>query len=125
MDDRLRDAIANIAPILNGMAADPDARVSYETLSGGLAWSDEFPGACERRQLWKEVVPIVRMLLRHRSMIIINQAGEDLFGEVWEEAMRQFPNWPGFEVSRRSCSYAQLFFAEEAKANRELENATD
>ncbi len=43
------DNLRKLAPILNGLQFDPNARLNYELMSDSLMWSDEFPTPCRKR----------------------------------------------------------------------------
>jgi hypothetical protein len=92
-------ALAEIAPFLRDLTSSLTATVAFEIMSGGLLWSDEFPEdrAFFRVKNWA----IIRFVLNYRTSLIL---GEPAAGgrEIWDEAKRQFPDWPGFVPER--CS---------------------
>src|SRR4051794_10498696 len=90
-------ALVELAPFLRGLTSSPTATVSFELLSGGLLWSDEFPG--DPAWYGVENWDIIRFVLNYRTSLIL---GEPAAGgrEIWEEARRLFPDWPGFAPER-------------------------
>jgi len=111
MSDEFQE-LHDIAPKLNQLTADPDARVYFEWMSGGLVWSDELPPIKER-------VPgesqCLRGIWRYRSSLIMGNPAEKC-RPWWEKAQELFPNWPGFLPERRSESWRHVFVEKEAKA---------
>jgi hypothetical protein len=86
--------------ILDRMPFDPDARASYELLSGALMWPDECPrpGTPE----FAAVAPVgaYRYLVAYRASITLG--GERTkFRPVWEQVVQYAPNWPGLCPERR------------------------
>src|SRR4051812_37527881 len=67
------DRLRRIAPKLNALRPDPNARVNYELMSGGLVWSDELPP-------WEELQDVephcLRGIWRYRSTLILGAAEE-------------------------------------------------
>src|ERR1035438_277487 len=88
-----------LAPFLQGLTKDANARIYYDLFADALVWSDEVPpadspdrasfSAAELRGVW-----------RFRTTLILGQPAEK-FRAAWEEALKCFPNWPGFDPKRR------------------------
>jgi hypothetical protein len=91
---------ADALAVLDRMPFDPDARGSFELMSGGLIWPDEFPppGSPE----WELVRPqwVYRYLVAYRRALTLGEDREE-FRPVWEQVVRQAPNWPGLRPERR------------------------
>jgi hypothetical protein len=85
---------------LDRMPFDPAARGSFELMSGGLMWPDEFPrpGSTE----WEAVSPrwAYRYLLAYRASLTLGEERAE-FRPVWEQVLRHAPNWPGLRPERR------------------------
>jgi len=105
------EAIERIAPKLNQLQKDPNARVHYELMSGGLVWSDELPP-------WDELEPgdsnCLRGIWRFRSSLILG-IPEEKHRRRWEQGQKLFPNWPGFLPERQSSSWRQQVIEQGAK----------
>jgi len=107
---------------LDQLQVDPQARLGYDWLAGGLKWSDEvpewtFPDVAEQG------IPGLgtwRSLISFRSSLIINQPRET-FRDLWERAMSICPRWPGFLPERRDPSLANRFREFEETAQRSFE----
>ena len=108
------EQLATIAEIMNSQRFDKDATVSYDLMSDALVWSDEFPQLFGRRlrDFW-----CIRPVLRHRTLIIISKL-DHVHELYWKEAITRFPNWAGFDPSRRDTSgpLAALFAEKREKA---------
>src|SRR5262245_1654166 len=78
---------ANALAILNCMPFDSAARGSFEIMSGGLIWPDEFPplGSPE----WKLISPnwVYRYLIAYRRALTLGEQRAE-FCEVWEQVVR-------------------------------------
>jgi hypothetical protein len=103
--------------ILNRQQYDPTAKGSYELLSGGLRWPDEFPKHGEPG--WGEVFApwAFRFLLAARAAITLGdeQTG---FRSTWDQVVREAPNWPGLRPDRRGeQARKRLLAAKRREAN--------
>jgi hypothetical protein len=91
---------ADALAVLDRMPFDPGARGSFELMSGGLIWPDEFPPPWSPG--WELVRPqwVYRYLIAYRRTLTL---GEDRasFRPVWEQVARHAPNWPGLRPERR------------------------
>ena len=106
--------------ILNSMVVDPDATHSYEHLSGGFYWSDEFPPT--NSPDWDVVGHdyLYRFLIRIRRCITL---GDDSVAAtpLWQQVLTDAPNWPGLLPDRRSGRVVKRLRAAERLADRCLE----
>jgi hypothetical protein len=86
--------------VLDRQPFDPAARGSYEMMSGGLMWRDEFPevGSPE----WQLVAAdwVYRYLIGYRASITLGEE-RAAFRPVWEQVVQMAPNWPGLREERR------------------------
>jgi hypothetical protein len=86
--------------VLDCQPYDPDAKGSYELMSGGLMWPDEHPKigspGCELISL----VRVYRFLIAYRASITLGEERAE-FRPVWEQVVRDAPNWPGLRQERR------------------------
>lgn len=101
-----------LAPILNRLPADPNARVGYELMSDALVWSDELPPDPEPHgDGWVSL----RGVFRYRTTLILGKP-EEKYRAGWEVLASLCPNWPGLLPERRipDPRHVQLF--EEASA---------
>src|SRR5438105_8031694 len=100
------DALA----VLNKMLFDPTACGSFELMSGGLIWSDEFPppGAPG----WAAISPnwVSRFLLAYRASITLGEERAEL-RPVWDQVVKQAANWPGLRPERRGVPALRLLKA--------------
>ena len=103
--------------ILNSMVVDPDATYSYEHLSGGFYWSDEFPPTDSPD--WDIVGHdyLYRFLIRIRRCITL---GDDSVAAtpLWQQVLVDAPNWPGLLPDRRSGRIVKRLLAAERLADR-------
>lgn len=119
MSDRIKD-LESLAPKIGSLQVDPNARVHYELMSGGLAWTDELP-ALEKMSL--NEIGVVRALWSFRSSLILGSPKEK-YRALWEDSHRWFPNWPGFIPARQTGQWKAQFEELEAKGLAEW-NALD
>jgi hypothetical protein len=86
--------------VLDRMSFDPAARGKLEVMSGGLMWPDEFPRPGARQ--WEPLQPgcLYRFLLAYRALITLNPEHAQAF-DLWEQVVRDAPNWPGLRAERR------------------------
>ncbi|HYV36999.1 MAG TPA: hypothetical protein VE988_14935 [Gemmataceae bacterium] len=100
-----------LAPILDKLIFDPQARMGYDMLAGGLYWSDEIPAwsfdGLEPGQ-YPPGFGQYRALLNYRSSLIYGEPREK-FRELWEQALVLCPNWPGLLPSRRVPALADEY----------------
>jgi hypothetical protein len=86
--------------VLDRQPFDPTARGSYEMMSGGLIWRDEFPeyGSPE----WQLVATdwVYRYLIGYRASITLGEERAEL-RPVWGQVVQGAPNWPGLREERR------------------------
>jgi len=115
--------------VTNEMAAallrlqfDPAAAPSYEGLSGGLVWPDEWSEelsrACSEAPLDKRYV--CRYLWAYRASVIRGCPDDRLAG-LWQALLVHFPSWPGFQPNRRSPEHRADLERMEAAFLRDLE----
>lgn len=73
--------------------ADPNATICYDVMADGIYWSDELP------QVFPEDLLAVRILLHHRTAVLLQEASEET--QVWWIfAQKYFPGWVGFLPER-------------------------
>ncbi len=112
------EALDKIAPKLNQLREDPNARVHYELMSGGLVWSDELPSW---DQLETGESHCLRAVWRFRSSLIMGTP-EEKHRASWERAQEVFPDWPGFLPQRRSAIWRETFMEQRTKLLAEWED---
>lgn len=120
MSDRLKD-LESLAPKIGSLKVDPVARVYYELMSGGLAWTDELP-ALEKMN--SNEFGVMRALWSFRSSLILGSPKEK-YRFLWEESQRWFPSWPGFQPDRQSETWKSRFQELEAKGLAEWDALED
>lgn len=105
--------------ILRQTRCNPQAACSYEGMSGGLRWNDEFPGeaieACIRADSWA-----FRCVWAYRASLIRGQPRDELRG-AWDQLARECPEWPGFRPERRAAALRDWLDSEEARFLREMD----
>jgi hypothetical protein len=86
--------------VLDRQAYSPMARASYDLMSGGLMWPDEFPRCGSAA--WMEISPnwVYRYLMAYRASITLGEERAE-FRPVWEQVARHAPHWPGLRAERR------------------------
>ena len=89
-----------LAPILDRLQPDPQARVGYDLFAGGLAWSDEAPDPAALTEPELPLLQALRPVWRFRATLVAG-APEERYRSAWDLANELFPNWPGFLVDRR------------------------
>lgn len=92
-----------LAPALDGLRFNPDARFFFEMLSGGVVWSDELPPDSASTE--EAIASALRGIWHYRTSLILG-APVERFKASWEAAQSAFPNWPGFHPSRRDTALA-------------------
>jgi hypothetical protein len=111
--------LQEIAPVLQGLRKEPDARINYDLFADALIWSDEFPRAEE--YVRRAINPsCMRGILNFRTSLILEHPREK-FRAAWEEAKRLFPDWPGFSPERQSSGLKDVFSSLRDKAMRSWE----
>lgn len=113
--------------ILNRMIYDPEDRPSYEIMSGGLLWRDEFPPFTttlprEGKIVWKEYAP--RYLIAFRASITCGEERIE-FRPIWEQVVEFAPSWPGLRPDRRDERMRRLLRWNELGMNRCLDGLGD
>jgi len=82
----------------------PDARRFYEMMTGSFWWTDELiqevAQLCSGRNNWS-----FRYLMAYRASLIRGKPNEG-FCPVWDQIIRECPNWPGLRPERSSVSLA-------------------
>jgi hypothetical protein len=101
----------------------PDAACSYEGLSGGLTWDDEFPreaiSACVQADNWA-----FRAVWAYRASLIRGQPREELRA-TWDQLARECPHWPGFRPERCAAELREFLEAENSRFLNEVEAMFD
>jgi hypothetical protein len=110
---------AKLAPFLELLKKDENAKFFYDLFADALVWSDEVPppdfpnrvsfNTAELRGLW-----------RYRTTLILGQPDEKR-RPAWEKAIECFPNWPGFDPKRRDIALASTFSALQGAAMKKWE----
>lgn len=79
---------------------DPAAQCTYEIMSGGFKWSDEWPEnvgfICVEHGSWA-----FRYVLGYRASLIQGVPRQEL-RSAWEQLKLSCPEWPGFRPDRSS-----------------------
>jgi hypothetical protein len=116
MNDRSQ-AFQMLAPMLDKLVLDPNARVSYELMSDSLIWSDELPPPAPGGE-WN--TNCLRGAFRFRTTLILGKPDER-FRARWEELQTLCPNWPAFLPDRRSPDPGKVRLFEEGRARLNAE----
>jgi hypothetical protein len=78
----------------------PTAKRTFDGMSGGFVWDDEFPAdaveACTRINNWA-----FRAVVGYRASLIAGQPREELRAP-WDQLASACPGWPGFRAERQS-----------------------
>jgi hypothetical protein len=105
---------------------DPNAKSSYEWMSGGLIWKDEFTSELIAG-LSKQTHPIINYLLRYlwayRSSLVVGKERLE-FRKIWQTVYSQVPFWPGFTPERLDSSLAKKLFEGRKQMEQELDSLT-
>ena len=113
------DAIA----ILREARWQPDAKRSFELMSGGFVWSDERLGdislLCVELDNWA-----FREVIAYRASMIRNAPRTELH-EPWDQLMQECPDWPGFRPERSDHSLMKALDAESDESIQRLEHMSD
>jgi hypothetical protein len=83
--------------VFHGLRYDPQAKRSYELMSGGFVWSDEYPAGFS----WGTGDFALRFLVGYRASLVRGAPREEL-RSVWDAVLAGCPDWPGFRPERRS-----------------------
>jgi hypothetical protein len=106
--------------VLNRRPYDPAARASYDILSGGLIWPDEFPriGSPE----WLVIAPrcAYRYLIAYRASLTLGEELPD-FRPVWDQVTSSASNWPGLRAERRGETARRRLLAAKQRETRCLD----
>jgi hypothetical protein len=101
----------------------PPAVCSYEGMSGGLVWDDEFPieaiSACTREDSWA-----FRYVWGYRASLIRGRPREEIRA-AWDQLALECPEWPGFRLERRAAALREMLEAEEDRFLSEIEELFD
>jgi hypothetical protein len=116
--DQCEIGLSYIAPLMDRLIPSPESTFTYDLLSGGILWPDEFPDFRVLRTVrnWG----VVRFLLRFRTTLILGHPDEEL-RPCWDRGQELFPSWPGFDPHRRSTSLRPAVLEIEAAAHERLE----
>lgn len=79
---------------------DSAATRSYEMMSGGFKWSDEWPAGVSFLCMEEDSYAF-RFVLGYRASLIQGRPRDDLRAP-WDQLSRECPEWPGFRPER--CS---------------------
>ena len=87
--------------LLDAMPLDPNATYSYEHLSGGFVWSDEFPRISTPE--WNIVShdDLYRHLWHIRRLITLGDTDLESL-PLWQQLVNHAPSWPGLLPERRT-----------------------
>ena len=110
--------------VLDAMSVDPNATYSYEHLSGGFWWSDEFPRILSPE--WGVVSHdyLYRYLLNFRRQITLGES-EIESHPLWEQVVNHAPTWPGLLPERRAGRIVKRLRAAVRAAHRRYEKMGD
>src|SRR5690242_5971398 len=93
---------AEAIDILRQTRFDPDAKRSFDGMSGGFRWDDEFPNeaitACMRINNYA-----FRVVIAYRASLVSGKPREELRAS-WDQLLRECPEWPGFRPDRQSTT---------------------
>ena len=108
-----------LTSFLNGLQPKPDAVLHYDLFADALVWSDELPAPADRAGdilIGSEL----RGVWHFRTTLILGQPKEK-FRAAWEDALKCFPDWPGFDPKRRDTALAATFIAMQQAAIKKSE----
>ena len=94
MVDESLNELVQVAPQMNSLVKSSVAVVHYDMMAGALWWSDECPDFDKPEHYW-----CLRPLFRYRTTLILGEP-DQRYEHFWEQAMRLFPAWPGFDAER-------------------------
>jgi hypothetical protein len=111
-----KSQLEEITDLMRGLVRAADAKMFYELLSDSLVWTDEIP----------EVAPnqvgglrSLRFVFRYRTSLMLGKP-EDRYRPFWEQALKLFPGWPGFDTDRRSPDLKSTYETFHAEAMRDM-----
>jgi hypothetical protein len=99
--------------ILKQCKWNPEATMSYDGMSGGLLWSDEFPDAAFKACMDEDNYAF-RYVLAYRASLI-RQAPREPVLAAWEQLARECPEWPGLRSERCSPSLVDELESRESR----------
>lgn len=100
-----------MAPTMNTLARSSRAQILYHILADAIYWSDEMPFPIEPL-----TENCLRLVLRYRTTLILG-VPDAKWKPYWEEALRQFPNWIGFDQARRDPTLRDIVVQMRGEAN--------
>jgi hypothetical protein len=103
-----------LAPFLDSLAVDSNARMQYEVMSDALLWSDELPVPSDRVKHALDT-NCLRGAFRYRTTLIIEKPDER-YRAAWEQLKMLCPNWPGFLADRQRPGAERSRFFEDCRA---------
>jgi hypothetical protein len=109
------------ARALESLRFDPNARRSYELLSGGFVWTDETcDGVWHAPDAGDEQWYVLRYLWGYRASLI-RGAPDERLRSTWDAMVANYPDWPGLRPERRSTALAAELEAQARVALDDLE----
>ena len=121
MDKDTQDKLNALAPQLNQLPLVQAVDCFYEVLSGGLLWKDEIPDLTGYPPGTFEAL---RGVIRYRTTLILGEPDQQ-YQELWSEAQRLFPKWPGFIDARRSVELRHMCMQLKDAAVKEMDRMFD
>ena len=114
-NNQLIQSVSILADILTQSEITESAIARYELLSGSLVWSDEIPTHTVQNS------DCLRYILNYRTGLIIGEP-DGTFAPIWQEALRQFPNWIGFLPERivYNSELAEFYHSERSRIFKQL-----
>ena len=88
------DEYTRMAPTMEALQRSSSGCISYHLLADALYWSDEIP---DQMNSFSE--NCLRLILRYRTTLILGSPDEK-WQPYWDEAVRRFPKWIGFDLQR-------------------------
>lgn len=89
------------APWARSLVYDPNARFAAELLSGSCIWADE-----HTTEWCMDCVGRTRFLFHARYCMTVGEPVTPEAQALWDQAEREFPEWPFFRPERRSAAIA-------------------
>ena len=121
--------------LLDRQSFDPAAKPSYDVLSDGLIWADEFP---KRHWTWRALNRggLNRFLIAYRAQHTRGEIeGVITLGEnrinlrpIWEQVLLYAPSWPGLRSERcdnRARRRLTVLRKQASRCLREIEREMD
>lgn len=113
----------HVLKILRKTRWNPKAKCSYEGMSGGLWWDDEFPDsaidACVEMDNWA-----FRFVIGYRASLIMGEPREEL-RTTWEQLVNECPDWPGLQPEICSAELRSFLEVEHNRFMRQFESLID